>query len=208
MEEQWRIVEGTDGLYQVSDLGRVACTRKGKFRIVAAHTNPKGYYYYHQNIKGKSLLLSLSRAVAKAFPEICGEWFEGCEIDHINTDKGDNRAENLRVVTHLENMNNKLSRLKMSGFDSWEDRAAHKKEMKRLERIRCREYYKNYYQKYQKEHKEKIREYQRKRNANLTEEQKNKNRERARKYYYEHREEINAKQKERYKKKEKERWVI
>ena len=40
--------------------------------------------------------------VAKAFPEICGEWFEGCVVHHINFNKLDNRPENLIVLSHTE----------------------------------------------------------------------------------------------------------
>lgn len=48
--------------------------------------------------------------IAKMFPEICGEYFEGCEIDHINTNRFDNRAINLRCCTPKENMNNELTK--------------------------------------------------------------------------------------------------
>ena len=34
---------------------------------------------------------------------------EGYEIDHINTNRSDNRLENLRLVTHQENCNNPIS---------------------------------------------------------------------------------------------------
>lgn len=48
--------------------------------------------------------------IAKLFPEICGQWFEGCQVDHINCDRNDNRAENLRCCTGKENMRNPLTR--------------------------------------------------------------------------------------------------
>ncbi len=48
--------------------------------------------------------------IAKLFPEICGEWYNGCEVDHIDTDRFNNRADNLRVCTPKENMNNPLTK--------------------------------------------------------------------------------------------------
>lgn len=41
----------------------------------------------------------VSRLVAKAFPEICGEWFDECEVHHIDRDKSNNRADNLLVLS-------------------------------------------------------------------------------------------------------------
>lgn len=48
--------------------------------------------------------------IAKLFPEICGKWYEGCEVDHIDTNRFNNRADNLRVCTAKENMNNPLTK--------------------------------------------------------------------------------------------------
>ena len=213
MEEQWRIIGGTDGLYQVSDLGRIACTRKGKFKLLVFHANPKGYLYYHENTEVK-LLKSVARTVAKAFPEICGEWFEGCEVDHINTDRSDNRAVNLRVVSHRDNCRNPLTiakRRKNMSDEEWEEyQKERKRYFKKIDRQNNKEYYRNYMKKYTstEKYKEAQRIYHKKRNANLTEEQKEKNRERALKYYYEHRDEIKAKQKEKYEAKKQERWAF
>lgn len=49
------------------------------------------------------------KLVALTFPEICGNWFEGAEIDHINGITTDNRAENLRWVDRKGNMNNPIT---------------------------------------------------------------------------------------------------
>lgn len=43
-----------------------------------------------------------------------GEVPPGCQLDHINTIRTDNRLENLRVVTPKENMNNPLTIKKLS----------------------------------------------------------------------------------------------
>ena len=48
--------------------------------------------------------------IAKLFPEICGEWFKGCQVDHLNCNRNDNNAENLRCCTPSENMQNPLTR--------------------------------------------------------------------------------------------------
>lgn len=44
--------------------------------------------------------------VAKAFPEICGVWFEGCHVHHLNHDPNskewDDSASNLKVMTKEE----------------------------------------------------------------------------------------------------------
>lgn len=51
------------------------------------------------------------RLIAKAFPEICGEWFDGCEVDHLDTNRENNSAFNLRVCTSKENHNNPLTKI-------------------------------------------------------------------------------------------------
>lgn len=43
-----------------------------------------------------------NRLVAKAFPEICGEWFDGCEVHHKDRNKENDSASNLLVVSISE----------------------------------------------------------------------------------------------------------
>lgn len=121
MEEIWKDIEGYEGLYQVSNLGRVkSLDRKIDFKDGRYATykgrvlSPKiknGYKYVvvTQNSKYRTFLVH--RLVAKAFlpnPEN-----KPC-IDHINTDRTDNRVENLRWCTHKENMWNIKTREKMA----------------------------------------------------------------------------------------------
>jgi hypothetical protein len=54
----------------------------------------KNHYYVHRSV----------------YETFVGEIPEGCEIDHINTIRTDNRLENLRCVTRKENANNKITR--------------------------------------------------------------------------------------------------
>lgn len=87
--------------------------KKGK--IINPVTNGKTGYKMvtlFKNNKGYTFLIH--RLVAMMFPEICGEWFNGCVVDHINTVRTDNRAINLKVCTTKENVNNKLTIKKLS----------------------------------------------------------------------------------------------
>lgn len=123
MTEIWKDIEGHEG-YQVSNMGRVKSLERiitigGKECLFKEHfkkpnVTPRGYLRVNLCYGGKYKTILIHRLVAKAFPEICGEWFDGCECDHLNTDRTDNRAENIRVVSKKTNMNNPITKKKLS----------------------------------------------------------------------------------------------
>lgn len=102
-----------NGYYTVNDIGvvssldRVDCAGKHlKGKVLKQIVSPQGYVQVALSINGKPRTARVHEIVARAFPEICGEWFKGCEVDHIDADKTNNKATNLRVVTHTMNMRN------------------------------------------------------------------------------------------------------
>lgn len=120
MEELWKEIQGYNGRYFVSNQGRVKriYEKSKKENYMIASKNEKGYCRVRLSYNYKSNLKSLHRLVAEAFiPNIENK----PEIDHINGNREDNRAENLRWVTHSENMNNPLTKKKMKEYSPTEE---------------------------------------------------------------------------------------
>ena len=101
-------IDGYKGLYQISDDGRVWNVIK-KFWLKAS-VGSSGYLLVHLRKAGKVTTHSVHRLVAKAFvPNINNK----DEVNHLNENKKDNRAENLEWVTKRENLiyGNRIKRM-------------------------------------------------------------------------------------------------
>lgn len=105
--EEWRDIKGCEGLYQVSNRGRVRSLSRtvafgankrhvcGKIRRLSSDRDG----YAIANISGKTL--KVHRLVAAAFiPKEHGKE----QVNHKNGDKSDNRVENLEWCSVRENI--------------------------------------------------------------------------------------------------------
>ena len=115
MQEEWRDIEGYERLYQVSSLGRVKSverqnTYKNNGKVKTFHKKERilslvnGRYNYKLVTlakKGKRTMYRVHRLVAEAFipnPD------NKPQVNHIDEDKSNNRADNLNWMTAMENM--------------------------------------------------------------------------------------------------------
>lgn len=113
-EEVWKPIKDYEGLYEISNLGRVKSLNyggTGKGKVLKNIERSNGYLGVRLTKNGKTKAFKVHRLVAEAF--IPNPEDKPC-VDHINTIKNDNRVENLRWATHKENMNNPLTKKKMS----------------------------------------------------------------------------------------------
>ena len=108
MQEIWKDIKGYEGFYQVSNMGRVK-NIKGKIR--KSRIIKSGYVIIDLNKNCHKKTYYVHRLVAETFiPNTENK----PEVDHINTDKTDNRVENLRWATRKDNQNNPLTRKRNS----------------------------------------------------------------------------------------------
>lgn len=95
--EIWKKIDGFDGKYWVSNLARVKKVTGDMEKIYAISTKTRGY----TTIRLDYRIYSLHRLVAKAFvdnPE------NKSEVNHKDSNKKNNSADNLEWVSHYENL--------------------------------------------------------------------------------------------------------
>ena len=100
-QEQWKPIEGTDGGYEVSNLGRVMSKMQRNPRIMPQTIQRSGYRYVTLHVNNKPTCRRVHRLVAQAFlpnPEGLKE------VNHKDGNKDNNRADNLEWCTRSHNV--------------------------------------------------------------------------------------------------------
>lgn len=116
----WRDVPGFEGKYQINiDTPEGRCRRiskNGKVRELSNKPDKRdGRLNWHLSKNGKVINYQAARWIALTFPElVTNEYFEGAEIDHIDTKRMNNHPSNLRWVDRVGQMNNPLTRIHRS----------------------------------------------------------------------------------------------
>lgn len=144
MKEIWKDVPGYEGIYSASTTGlvknygrKIKCTEYGreKPKILKPRKDEKGYLRISLvDRNGKRTFWGVHRIIATTFitnPD--NKPF----IDHINSVKDDNRVENLRWCTSVENAHNPITFKKyLKAMESQRGKTLSEEHRKKLSEIR------------------------------------------------------------------------
>lgn len=103
--EIWKPVVGYEGLFEVSNLGRVKSTPKKTNNQFNGIETILTQFLSNNHLKvtlrkdGREKKYYVAVLVAKAFPDICGEWLDGYEVHHVDKNPLNNSAFNLRCIS-------------------------------------------------------------------------------------------------------------
>ena len=194
MIEKWRPVEGYEGLYEVSNTGRVRSVdryvktcygsyRLHKGKVLSPGIRPDGYLVVSLQYR----MFRVHRLVAEAFlpnPDNLPQ------VNHKDEDKSNNRVDNLEWCTAKYNNNYGTARIRAketaikNGYCTGLSKEEYRKKYYQENTDKIKEYRKEYSQKYYQENKDKIKD-------------------NVRSYYQNHKKECNERKKE-YRRKKKE----
>jgi hypothetical protein len=106
VQEVWRPISGYEGLYSVSNLGRIRNElgfdkRWFAGRILEGTKTKKGYIRIALSREGKKKFYRVHCLVASAF---IGKCPTGMQVNHKDLNKSNNRLDNLEDMTPLQNI--------------------------------------------------------------------------------------------------------
>lgn len=99
--EEWRDIEGYEGLYKVSNMGRVLSLVRHQPAILKPLPNNTGYPQVGLRKNGMRKALLIHRLVMAAFEPVPHQ--EMLQVNHKNMNTADARLENLEWCTAIEN---------------------------------------------------------------------------------------------------------
>ncbi|WAG77023.1 NUMOD4 motif-containing HNH endonuclease [Metapseudomonas furukawaii] len=97
--EDWRVIDGYDGIYWISSLGNV-CSLKGKHPKLLKPGSSAGYPFVNLLKDGAQISIKIHRLVAEAFLE---SPLINQVVNHKDGNKQNNRVQNLEWVSYSEN---------------------------------------------------------------------------------------------------------
>ena len=102
MIEYFRDIKGYEGLYQVSNLGKVVNAKTGRVLKVGLTGQKRNYLLVNLYKNGKAKNSQIHKLVAIAFLNHTPN-NRKVVVDHINNIRNDNRLENLQIISQREN---------------------------------------------------------------------------------------------------------
>lgn len=103
--EKWKDIKGYEGIYQVSNLGRVMSLSNNKTKkqkILKLYTDRKGYFKIKLTNNGVRRSYFAHQLVAMAFLNHKPNG-NTIVVDHIDFNKHNNSVNNLRLISHHNN---------------------------------------------------------------------------------------------------------
>ena len=124
MREIWKDITGFEGIYQVSNKGRIKSIVSGGL-IMKTYILNTNYEAIKFTVNGERTSHLVHRLVAREF---CEGYREHLDVNHIDADRLNNNSWNLEWVTRKENIHDSIRR------GSFNIESAHKKARERVKK--------------------------------------------------------------------------